>query len=142
MITLKNCDTTQDKLKAILSTHTYYVLKKIYWYWADEVAVFDSAEEAARYLNFSSYEDFLKAQDKLYEANKNNEGFRCYSIEKIDLVGMLDRIIESTVDRTITEERDKIVAESNRVIDGRAYCKARDWKEHAIELLKQLHIDG
>lgn len=140
MITFEKYSTPKQQLEAVLSTHSHYILKKVYWYWANEVGVFDTKEEAAAHLGFSSYEEFEKKQAELKELNRHNEGFICYQIVKYDLVEELNRVIKTVIDDTILNERDKIVEASNRQIEGKAWHKANRWREQVIETLKHLDI--
>lgn len=140
MITFEKSFTPKQQLETILATHTHYILKKVYWYWADTVGVFNTKEEAAAHLGFSSYEEFEKKQIELKEMNRYNEGFVCYQITKLDLVEEFNDIIKKVIDNTIINERDKIVTKSNEIIECLAWRKANKWKEQAIETLKQLDI--
>lgn len=140
MITFEKLSTPKQELETVLATHSHYILKKIYWYWADEVGVFDTKEEAAAHLGFPSYEEFEKKQAELRELNRYNEGFVCYQIIKYDLVEELNRVIETTIKNTILNERDKIVEASDRQIEGKAWHKANRWRKQVIETLKHLDI--
>lgn len=140
MITFEKISTPKQKLETVLATHSHYILNKVYWYWADTVGVFDTKEEAAAHLGFSSYEEFEKKQAELKELNRHNDGFICYQILKYDLVEELNCVIKTTIDNTILNERDKIVEASNRQIEGKAWHKANQWRERVIETLKHLDI--
>lgn len=137
MINVEGFDRKEILLK-VLETITLYLLSEDGYFYSRKIALFNTPEEAAQYMGYSSYNDFIIEQKRNYNSNKNHEGFWCYSIERLDCSSIYENDISMRVSKEVDLRQEEIIRKSNKKIETLAQKKYHTWKEQAIQTLKDI----